>query len=188
MASPERVGFSNGKQALSGRADRIRAAAGVSRRRLSGRQSSGPRRGAYDVENHCPRHMSLVSHPPRSEVCVSLRRTRGSLFVAVVVAVAPAIVVVVVQGKQVFRAEDAWVDSMSRTKMALNLFHGGGPVLVHVPARTGDPRHSLGGFLGYEKFRSSPRCNIRSDPRFQKTIHNRDGGSRFLIGTPRHGV
>ena len=59
---------------------------------------------------------------PTSKLGVALRRTLGSLFVAVIGAVAPAVVVVVVQGKQVFHVPPAWINSVGITQVVLNLF------------------------------------------------------------------
>ena len=60
--------------------------------------------------------------------------------------VAPAVVVVVVQGEQVFDSHVSRVDAMGGTEVALNLVKAGGPVAVHVPARSGDPGDDCGGF------------------------------------------
>ena len=50
---------------------------------------------------------------PISELGVALRRTLGGFFVAVAGAVAPAVMVVVVQGEQVFHAPATWIYSVS---------------------------------------------------------------------------
>ena len=74
-----------------------------------------------------------------SEFGIALRRTLGSLLVAVAGDMPPAIVVVVVQGQQVFHAEVPRVNAMRGTKMSLNFCEAGCPVAVHVPPRAGDP-------------------------------------------------
>jgi len=67
--------------------------------------------------------------------------------VAVTGAVAPAIVVVVVQGEQVFHAPATWIYSVSSPQVALDLLDCGCPFAVYVPARPSNSGHSLGGFL-----------------------------------------
>ena len=67
---------------------------------------------------------------------------------AVAGAVAPAVVVVVVQCEQVFHAPATWIYSVGSPKVALNLLDCGCPFAVHVPARPSNSGHSLGGFLG----------------------------------------
>ena len=62
--------------------------------------------------------------------------------------VAPAIVVVVVECEQFFEGKAARIDAVSITKVALDLFDTGCPFAIHVPARPGDSRDGLGGFLG----------------------------------------
>ncbi len=60
----------------------------------------------------------------------------------------PAIVVVVMQGEQVFDIPATWINAMGFTQVALDLLNSGSPVAIHVPARPGDSRDSSGGFLG----------------------------------------
>lgn len=72
--------------------------------------------------------------------------------------VPPTIVVVVMQGKQVFKVQIAWVDAMGSTEMVLDLFDTGIPVAIHVPSRPGDSRDGSGSLLGSHRERRHERC------------------------------
>ena len=75
----------------------------------------------------------------RSVLGVALRGDRGALLVAVDGAGnSPAIVVVVVQGEQVFHAAATWINAVSIPQVTSDLLDCGGPVAIHVPARAGD--------------------------------------------------
>lgn len=58
------------------------------------------------------------------------------------VAVAPTIVVVVVQSEKVFHGQVAGFDAVRFPQVALNLFPPRSPVAVDVPAGPGDSRDS----------------------------------------------